>query len=113
MNQNNSNENTIEEKLNISKFPLNTTKFYSLDKSVDWVKAQLIELNEKAEEKTAEEFLAETHLSYEFELTKLFKKEYGEYLLLKATIRTNYVTQCVRTLEDMSDSLELEINICF
>jgi len=106
-------ENQISSKVNISKFPIDTPKFYDLGKSQDWVKALLIELNEKAENKTPADFLEETSIQLTMEIEKLFKKEYGEYLLVKATVTTDYVTQCVRTLSDMGEHFELDMSACF
>ena len=40
------------------------------------------------------------------------KKEYGEYLLIKVDLYTEYTTQCIRTLEDMKESLELAFQFC-
>ncbi len=106
-------ENTLAGQLKITRFPLNTVKFYHLDKNQDWTQKLLMELNEKAESKSPEDVFAATDLTVELEIQKLFKKEYGEYLLVKGHLSTDYITQCVRTLEDMNDSLELEINACF
>lgn len=105
-------ETVLAGKLNIVKFPLNTAKFYKLDTQQDWVNQLLLELNEKAEDKSPEDFLKETSLDISVQIEKLFKKEYGEYLLIKVSLKTTYVTQCVRTLEDMSESLELDFQFC-
>ena len=106
-------ENRISAQINISKFPVDTPKFYDLGKSQDWVNALLVELNEKAENKTPEDFLEETSIQLTMEVEKLFKKEYGEYIIVKATITTDYVTQCVRTLVDMREHFELDMRACF
>lgn len=105
-------ENVLAGKINIIKIPLNTPKYYKLGIDQDWVKALLVELNEKAEDKTPEEFLKETQLEIAVEMTKMFKKEYGEYLLIKVDLYTEYTTQCIRTLEDMKESLELAFQFC-
>lgn len=113
MTNNGSEENRIQEKVNISKLPLNTPQFYKLDKSQDWVEKLLKELNEKADTHSPEENLAKTHFNLDMELTKCFKPEYGEYLLIKGKIQTLYLTQCVRTLDEMEEALEVEFNVCF
>lgn len=105
-------EHILPNKLNISKLQLNTTKNYKLNKSQDWVRALLVELNEKGQAKSSDEFLELTTLEMDISITKMFKPEYGEYILMKASIYTAFVTQCVRTLEDMDDSLSLDIKIC-
>ena len=52
-------------------------------------------------------------MEIELNLTKCFKPEYGEYLLIKGEISTSYVTACVRTLEDMCVSLDIGFKSCF
>ncbi len=106
-------ETKMQEKLNIVKFPLNATKYYELDKSCDWVRALLLELNEKADEKKPEEYLANTDIKIQMEIKKLFKSQYGEFLIINLQFSSHYVTQCVRTLEEMEDSLHFEVNSCF
>ena len=106
-------ENQISEKLNISKIPLNVTGFYSLNKEQDWVKTLLLELNEKAESNSPEKNLASTELTISLEVTKSFKPEYNEYLLIRGHITADYITICVRTLEEMNERLELSFNSCF
>ncbi|MBY0517406.1 MAG: DUF177 domain-containing protein [Bacteriovoracaceae bacterium] len=106
-------ENHLESNLNISKLPINATVTHSLDKSAPWVKAILVELNENASEKTPEEWILETDINIRIELTKKFKGEIGEYLLVKGTVDANYATECVRTLKTMKDSVHAEFNTCF
>lgn len=107
------NENKLEALVNIPKFPMNTSKFYSLDTTQDWVKELLMELNEKADDQSPEENLQNTSINVELELLKKFKPDSGEFLLLKGRVKAHYVTQCVRTLVQMDDSVELELKACF
>lgn len=106
-------ENLLEAKINLRKFPASTPKYYELQTDNEWVKELLAELNEKAEEKSPEDYLAETSLSMQLEISKEFKQQYGEYLLVKGELEGKFVTQCVRTLEDMPDSIQLHIKACF
>jgi len=106
-------ENKLEAEIIIPKFPRNATQFYHLDKSQDWVRELLIELNEKADEKPVEEYLNETSLTIDLEILKKFTPATGEFLLVKGSIKATYATQCVRTLENMEDSLTTGIQACF
>lgn len=106
-------ENKLEEKLNIARFPLNATRSYELDKSLDWVAKMLKELNEKAEAKSIEAYFDETDISIELQITKKFKQPLGEYFLIKGHVKSHYVTQCVRTLKDMPESVELDLKAGF
>ena len=106
-------ENRIDEKINISKFPHSTTQYYKLNTDQDWVKKLLLELNEKSETKPIEDTLKETSIEINLELTKCFKHEYGEYMLVQGSISTEYITLCVRTLEEMKEKFELDFRTCF
>lgn len=103
--------NRISEKLNISKIPLNTPMFYELSKEQDWVEKLLRELNEKADTLPPEEYLEKTNLNIELEITKCFKSEYGEYILIKGHLNTQYKTVCVRTLAEMDETLDLNFSV--
>ena len=107
------NENKMEAKLNLVRFPLNTTKYYSLNTEQDWVKDLLIELNEKADDFTPEENLSKTSISVELEVSKKNKEACGDYILIKGQLKAKFLTRCVRTLQIMEDELELEIKACF
>lgn len=107
------NENKLDAQVNIPKFPINTTKYYVLDKNQDWVKDLLLELNEKADDKSADEYLNETSIEIKLELLKKFKPDSGEFLLLKGSVIAHYVTQCVRTLAPMNDSVDINLQACF
>ena len=109
-------ENIVSElsaPLNVNRVILDDNVSYQLDKTQDWVKELLIELNEKAEDQTPEEYLLETSLNIDFDLVKKFKPDEGEFILLKGTIRAQHVTQCVRSLESMTAEFDIEFHVCF
>jgi uncharacterized protein len=106
-------ENKLDGKLNLNKFPASTTKFYELNHEQDWLKTLLLELSEKVEEKSIEEKMASTNISAEFEIIKKFKQEYGDYILIKGHVIANYLAQCVRTLEWMDETVEIEVQVAF
>lgn len=99
-------------KLNVSKFPLNSKQSYSLDENNEWVKSILMELNENAESRLPEEYLEDSYLKLELEVEKKHRGTYGEYLLINCQIDTEFFTQCVRTLNEMKDSLHSEFKAC-
>jgi uncharacterized metal-binding protein YceD (DUF177 family) len=101
-----------EGKIIISKFPINSPQTYELDKSITWVRDILVELNENAENKLPEQYLEDSFLNIHLKVEKKFKGSYGEYLILSGNLETQYFTQCVRTLEEMRDHLELDFKAC-
>lgn len=102
----------IDGKLNVSKFPLKDKQTYTLNEETPWVKSILVELNENAESKLAEEYLEDSFLKLEIELEKKHNGTYGEYFLFNCTAHTDFFTQCVRTQQEMKDSLHLEFKAC-
>lgn len=106
-------ENQLNANLNITKFPNNQEKYYELDKSQDWVQKLLMELNENADEKSPEEYLDETEISVELTIKKKFDPREGEKLLVTGHVSAKYVTKCIRTLEQMDDSVDVDIKACF
>jgi|LULF01.1.fsa_nt_gb uncharacterized protein len=113
MTQNHKEENKLDKKVNIVKFPKNTTKFYLLDQKQDWVKELLLELNEKAQEHSQEFYLENSHLNIQLTLTKSYNKEFGDVLFCKGSVKSLFTTQCVRTLQEMQDSLDFSFMSCF
>ena len=106
-------ENRLDATLNINKFPTNQTKYYELDKSQDWMAQILTELNEKATEKSAEAKMEETTISCDLAITKKQKPHMGNYLVVTGNFKANFLTECVRTLAEMRDTVETEIKACF
>jgi uncharacterized metal-binding protein YceD (DUF177 family) len=107
------NDNSLDAKLNIVKFPRDTKKSYVLGTEQDWVKALLIELNEKADAKSIEEFLEETSIELKIDIIKKYKEVCADYILISGEFKASYVTKCVRTLVDMPDSISLDFKACF
>ncbi len=106
-------ENKCEALLNMTKMGQNQEKFYQLNQTQDWVESLLRELNENVDEKTPDEYLEVTHLNITLDLKKRFNPRDGEMLLITGLIETEYMAQCIRTLEPMREFLEVEIEACF
>lgn len=106
-------EQKLTPQLNLIKFPLNTSIDYELNEETEWVQKLLIEMNENATDKKPLEWLAETYLSLDLTLTKKFKNEYGEYLLVKGSFAIKFVTESVRTLKTVYEEQEQEFNAVF
>jgi uncharacterized metal-binding protein YceD (DUF177 family) len=107
------NDNSLEAKLNIVKFPRDTQMSYTLGVEQDWVKDLLIELNEKADAKSIEEYLGQTSIEIKLDVIKKHKEVCGDYVLVKGQFEAKYMTKCVRTLVDMPDEISLEFKACF
>ena len=99
--------------INLIKLAANTEYKFDLDHETDWVKKFLLELNEKATEKSPEEYLEETFLEISGEIEKKNKPEMGEFLLIGGTITATYATECIRTLKPMLVDMDVEFKICF
>jgi uncharacterized metal-binding protein YceD (DUF177 family) len=112
MNQLLDSENTTGT-LRVTKFPMDSEQHYKLDQTQPWIKAILIELNENAETKLPEEYLEDSFIFADIRIEKKFKQTYGECLLVSGSVRTEYVTQCIRTLNEMKDTLEVEFKACY
>lgn len=106
-------ENKLDREINITKLGQNQERYFSLNKSQDWVRELLIELNEKADEKSPEDYLNQTSLNIGLDIKKIFDAREGEKLLVSGNLVAKYMTQCIRTLEPMEDELDLDIKACF
>jgi uncharacterized metal-binding protein YceD (DUF177 family) len=106
-------DNKVAAQINLIKLPLNTRFEFELDSDTDWVKSILMELNEKATEKTPEAYLEETSLYISGEIEKKSKNDMGEFLIVEAQIEAQYAAECVRTLKPMQVDLDFTIKICF
>ena len=108
----NKNDDAIAALVNIPKLSLDMTYSYELNKETSWIAELLTELNENAENKLPEEFFETSFINLELTVTKRFKGSLGEFLIVSGSLTTEYYTQCVRSLEDMKDSLEVEFKTC-
>lgn len=106
-------EKNIKGKLTLPKFPRDSVQSYELNESNAWIKPILLELNENVETKLPEEYLETSHLNVNLDIQKKFKASYGEYLLITGSVDTEYHTQCVRTLNEMKETLQIEFKACF
>lgn len=106
-------EKNIKGTVTVPKFPRDSVQSYEISETTPWVKSILLELNENAESKLPEEYLETSHLNIKLNIEKKFKGSYGEYLLITGSVETEYHTQCVRTLNEMKETLELEFKACY
>jgi uncharacterized protein len=107
------NHNSLNGKLNIAKLPLNTTQEYHLNKDSQWVQELLAELNENATTKDTSDYLHDSFLNIDLKITKKFKGSLGEYILVEGKVDTEYFTECIRTLDEMTEELEFEFRAAF
>lgn len=105
-------ENYIAGQINISKIPIDSNTQFDLDHNTDWVQELLIELNSTASDTSEEEKLSNTELKIQIDIEKKFSAEFGEYIIIKATVAGNYLTECVKTLKTMGEIVHLEFNSC-
>lgn len=112
MNQLMDSKNTLGT-LVVTKFPMDTEQDYELDESQPWVRDILIELNENADTKLPEEYIQDSYVRVDLKIEKKFNSTYGEYLILSGSVATEYFTQCIRTLKEMKDSMEVEFKACY
>ena len=106
-------ERNLEQKVNLAKLTPDKTYHYELDQSQEWVRDLLMELNEKATSRNPEDYLGETDLRVRLDIKKTNNATFGPVLLVKGTMEAEFVTECVRTLDEMKDNLEVEFKTCF
>lgn len=104
---------TIGPSINISKLPAGQEQEYFVDKEVEWVKEMLMELNEKATDRTPEMYLMKSFMDIDLKIKKKFKGSLGEFVLVRGKLKVEFMTSCVRTLREMKDYLDLDFKACF
>lgn len=106
-------ENTLQNKVNLTKYAPDRKYEYELDQTQDWVQELLMELNEKATSRNPEDYLGETHINIRMTVKKVNNSTFGPVLLVKGSVESEFVTECVRTLEEMKDQVEAEFKAAF
>lgn len=106
-------ETTLDKIVNLAKMTPDKVFKYELNQSQDWVRDLLMELNEKCNSRDAEAYLGETELNIKITLKKLNNATFGPVLVAKGEIKAEFVTECVRTLEEMKDHMETEFKAAF
>ncbi|MCO4754333.1 MAG: DUF177 domain-containing protein [Bacteriovoracaceae bacterium] len=106
-------ENSLEAKVNITRYAPDRTYEVKLNQSEEWIREVLMELNEKATSRNPEDYLGETDLRVSLKLTKKNNPTFGHVLLVKGKVEAEFMTECVRTLQEMKDSVEAEFSACF
>ncbi|MEX1099795.1 MAG: DUF177 domain-containing protein [Bacteriovoracaceae bacterium] len=110
---NNHSENKLAQKVNLTQLASDKAYHYDLNQSTEWIREILLELNEKAASRNPEDYLGETDLTAQLELKKTNNATFGPVLLVKGKVETEFVTECVRTLVEMKERLEVEFKACF
>ncbi len=104
---------SLERQLALTKLPNNSWVSFQIDKSTDWLKELLQEMNENATIAPAHIILSQTSIELKIELMRKFKGEIGEYVLARGCVEATYATECVRTLRPMQEKLKTEFKSCF
>lgn len=87
---------------------------YSMDKSCDWIRELLVELNENAPaEFTEEQKLGNSELNIDIKLKKTNRGSIGDYLLCHLSLNSTFNTLCVKTGTPITDHISFDIKICF
>jgi hypothetical protein len=86
---------------------------FALTKQTPWVEELLRELNENAVEGTPEENLVTTELNIHVKARRKKSIELGEYLSVSVSVKSNYLTRCVRSMSPMTDEVETTFDACF
>jgi uncharacterized metal-binding protein YceD (DUF177 family) len=103
----------IDGKVKLSRLPNDVYNDFKFDKETDWVRDLLVELNEKASDYNEEDKIKESYLELEFKLAKKHTKAFGEFLILHAEVKSEYYTECVKTLQTMKDLLNVHFKAVF
>jgi hypothetical protein len=102
----------LESNVSLTFLPVNVKNNFELTKKQDWVKELLMELNEKAYEKSPEEYLNETELNITMCITRKNQTALGDYVIVEGKLQTLYATECVKTGMPMKEPLSLEFKAC-
>lgn len=103
----------VDSNINILNMKPNEEESYNLNKSQDWIRDLLIELNEKMSERTQDQYLADSELDLQIRLKRVHNQPFGNVLLIKGELNLTFFTECVKTLKEMQDHLNLEFKACF
>ena len=106
-------DSKISAQIPLIKLAANAKFEFEFDKTTEWVKEILMELNENASDKTPEAYLNETELFITGEAEKKNKQDINEILTVHGTIEAKYATECVRTLKPMKVELNIPFKVCF
>lgn len=109
----NNTEDKLDSKVNLTKLTPGQTYTYELGQTCDWVQELLMELNEKATSRNPEDYLGESFLNIKVTLKKVNNATFGPVLVAKGEVEAEFFTECVRTLQEMKDQLELEFKAAF
>lgn len=97
----------------VGKMPMNKEFEFELNKEHEWVRNLLEELNEEAADMSIAQKLADSNFDIKLKITRKYKADMADYVLVSGSFETNYYTECVRTLTTMRDSLSVEFAACF
>lgn len=106
-------ENTLEPKVNMTRLAPGQVYKYELNQSQDWVRELLMELNEKCTSRNPEDYLGDTDIKITLELKRMNAPTFGDVLVAKGKIEAEFVTECVRTLNEMKDQVEADFKAAF
>ena len=106
-------ENSLDAKVNLTQLAPDRSYTFNLNQSEEWVRELLMELNEKATSRNPEDYLGETNISLTIELKKKNNPTVGPILLARGKVEAEFVTECVRTLQEMKDQVEAEFKAVF
>lgn len=103
----------IDKLINIARLAPEQEHEITLDKSQDWVCELLEELNEKVNSHSVEHYIANSSLNAKMSYKRVSSPTFGDTLCVWGSIETTFFTECVRTLQEMNDSLSCDFKICF
>lgn len=98
----------------LPKLALNQENSLTFDPSLPWVKGLLEELNSGLDEESKNEMNGEGHLLIDLTLQKKWDgASKNENLMIHGSVEASYFTHCVRCLDPMAVSLQLDLGACF
>jgi uncharacterized metal-binding protein YceD (DUF177 family) len=106
-------KNKLEAVLNLKKIASNHKFHHHLNKDLLWVKEFLLELCENATTYDQEYYLERSQLDIQVILEKKTDHGFGEVLLVDFKLKTLFHTRCIKSLEEMTDTIEHELKTCF
>jgi hypothetical protein len=105
-------QTNLDSKININKLSLNKIYDFKIDHSLPWMKELLEELNEDVKIGFVSPS-SQANISCEGQYYKKHRGEYGEYAVVRGSLKAKFYTNDVSNGKVMLDDLEVDFCACF
>lgn len=100
-------------KISLLKLAQNQEFLFKLDTSLPWMQTLLEELNSNLDEESLAQIVDKGSLSADISIKKKLDDSLQENLIFHGNVETTFHTHCVRCLDPMKQTLQVDIKACF